>query len=256
MQARHEPYNPPDADWRLAVPIVPIPVILSGGSGTRLWPVSREARARAFAKLGGPPNRLQRAPGTADRAVRHPVDGAGAMRFFYALRPETGAATELGRLAAGLAARLGGRPLSAQDLHLTLVFVGTRPAGDANLLLELLRGFAPRWPQAPGSAELPLTRLGTFGRGLWWAGPAGPLPDWPATLADTLRQRLRDAAIGFDRRALHLHLTLLRGARRGESIDGLDDALPIVPAHWTLALGWSGADSTPQHRYRWREASG
>ena len=37
-----------------------IPVVLSGGSGTRLWPVSREAFPKPFMKLGGERSLLQR----------------------------------------------------------------------------------------------------------------------------------------------------------------------------------------------------
>jgi mannose-1-phosphate guanylyltransferase/mannose-6-phosphate isomerase len=40
--------------------IVLIPVILSGGTGTRLWPVSREAFPKPFMKLGGEFSLLQR----------------------------------------------------------------------------------------------------------------------------------------------------------------------------------------------------
>jgi 2'-5' RNA ligase len=191
-------------------------------------------------------------------------------RFFYALRPDPRAATELGRLAARLAAGIGGRPLAGDDVHLTLAFVGERPAADAPALHALLIGLAPHWP------PLPLERLGSFGRGLWWTGPAdsrgageaatpqagattgAAQPPWPARLADELHRRLDAAGIAFDRRPLHLHATLVRGARRDANgrFPALDDALPIAPLHWSLTLGWSDAESTPQRRYRWREAPG
>lgn len=35
------------------------PVILSGGSGTRLWPLSREAYPKQFLALAGEPTMLQ-----------------------------------------------------------------------------------------------------------------------------------------------------------------------------------------------------
>jgi len=71
-----------------------------------------------------------------------------------------------------------------------------------------------------------------------------------------LQQRLREAGIAFDERALHLHATLLRNARRdaGARFDAFADALPIEVARWRLALGCSDAGSTPQRRYRWHEA--
>ncbi len=37
-----------------------IPIVLSGGSGTRLWPVSREAFPKPFMRIGGTPSLLQR----------------------------------------------------------------------------------------------------------------------------------------------------------------------------------------------------
>jgi mannose-1-phosphate guanylyltransferase/mannose-6-phosphate isomerase len=49
-----------------------IPVILSGGSGTRLWPVSREAFPKPFMKLGGDLSLLQR---TVSRCL--PLAGGG-----------------------------------------------------------------------------------------------------------------------------------------------------------------------------------
>ncbi len=176
-------------------------------------------------------------------------------RWFYALRPDPDAALRLGALATRLAASLGGRPLAADDIHLTLVFVGERLVADEAVLAGALAGLASTWP------ALALTRLGRFGRGLYWAGPAHPqgapdgsAPPWPAALAGQLQQRLRAAGIAFDERPLHLHATLLRGARSsvGPRPETFADALPIIPARWTLALGCSGSGSTPQRRYRWR----
>src|SRR4249920_3716149 len=46
-------------------------VILCGGSGTRLWPVSREAMPKPFMKIGAGPSLLQR---TALRAARVGAD--------------------------------------------------------------------------------------------------------------------------------------------------------------------------------------
>lgn len=181
----------------------------------------------------------------------------------------------LGALAARLAASLGGRPLAADDIHLTLVFVGERPTADEATLAGALAGVESGWP------ALALTRLGSFGRGLYWIGPAHPQgeaasgatdgsappfpvgspappgsPPWPAALAAQLQQRLREAGIAFDERTLHLHATLLRGARRDvrPGLEAFADALPIESSRWTLALGCSDAGSTPQRRYRWREA--
>ena len=187
-------------------------------------------------------------------------------RWFYALRPDPDAALRLGALATRLAASLGGRPLAADDIHLTLVFVGERLVADEAVLAGAIAGLASTWP------ALALTRLGSFGRGLYWAGPAdpqgageagGPSPapaapmppvPWPAALTAQLQQRLRAAGVAFDERPLHLHATLLRGARSsvGPRPETFADALPIIPARWTLALGCSGAGSTPQRRYRWR----
>lgn len=53
------------------VPMI-IPVVLSGGAGSRLWPVSREALPKPFMRLGGPLSLLQR---TLARAL--PLAGAG-----------------------------------------------------------------------------------------------------------------------------------------------------------------------------------
>jgi len=51
---------------------VAIPVILSGGTGTRLWPVSREGSPKPFMRVGDGPSLLRR---TLDRALAVSPDG-------------------------------------------------------------------------------------------------------------------------------------------------------------------------------------
>lgn len=46
---------------------ISIPTILAGGTGTRLWPLSRETYPKQFCKLFGDHSLLQK---TAERAVR------------------------------------------------------------------------------------------------------------------------------------------------------------------------------------------
>lgn len=69
-----------------------IPVILSGGAGTRLWPVSREAFPKPFMKLGGSSSLLQR---TLERALPLADAGRAAIvtnrEYFFKTREEIAA---------------------------------------------------------------------------------------------------------------------------------------------------------------------
>jgi mannose-1-phosphate guanylyltransferase len=74
-----------------------IPVILSGGSGTRLWPVSREASPKPFMKVGAGESLLKK---TFDRAAALP--GAGEVvtvtnrEYLFKTRDEYGRGRETG----------------------------------------------------------------------------------------------------------------------------------------------------------------
>ncbi len=62
----------PTPDARMPDAPIITPIVLSGGAGSRLWPVSREALPKPFMRLGGPLSLLQR---TLARAL--PLAGAG-----------------------------------------------------------------------------------------------------------------------------------------------------------------------------------
>ncbi|MGB7183298.1 MAG: mannose-1-phosphate guanylyltransferase/mannose-6-phosphate isomerase, partial [Burkholderiaceae bacterium] len=107
-----------------------IPVILSGGSGTRLWPVSREAFPKPFIRLGNGPSLLQRvfsrcSPladdkvfivtnetyGFKTREECNEVNGSRASRIFQILEP-VGRNTAPAVAIAALAAKAqGGDPV-------------------------------------------------------------------------------------------------------------------------------------------------
>ncbi|MGD9943201.1 MAG: 2'-5' RNA ligase family protein [Burkholderiaceae bacterium] len=183
-------------------------------------------------------------------------DETRAPRYFFALRPDAGAAAALALLATRLAAQGAGRPLTAADIHLTLAFVGACDPAEARRLPDLLDGLLPPAPAHPGPeaeasalpARFALSRIGAFGPRLLWIGPAEPI-SWVQALSDELRRRLTAAGIAHDERPLRAHLTLLRGAREALALRGA--ATPIVPTGWTPCLGWSAPASTPQHRYDW-----
>lgn len=200
-------------------------------------------------------------------------------RFFFALRPDAEAATTLAASARRLAEAFGGRPIAADDLHLTLVFVGMRPIDDAQRLAGMLEALpahiagalpgdrlalrAAGEPVRAGDAlplalPLALSQLGSFGRGVLWVGPDERPPTAAAarTVAamlsrwvSLLQRRLRAEGIEFDERPLRPHMTLVRGASDFER----QGVVPRVvePARWSPALGASDSASTPERRYRW-----
>ena len=184
-------------------------------------------------------------------------------RFFYALRPDPEAADALAALAARVAARWGGHAFAADDIHLTLAFVGMRALDEQPALAAILQGLAPRVAPAP---PLALSRLGSFGHGVLWLAPP-PQARNDATfahaLAHEIRRRLGAARIDFDARPLKLHATLVRGARNfgaDEATTGTDDGLlapePIVAREWSLALGAGLPNPSDGRRYRWWTPAG
>lgn len=166
-------------------------------------------------------------------------------RFFVALKPDVAAAVRLAALAEDLAVRCGGRALAAGDLHMTVAFIGERPADDGAQLLALLQGPPARLPGAL------LDTIGRFSTALLWSSPSAA-PEFLVELARSVGQRLDDAAVAYDRRPLHPHLTLVRSARNREAArSAVGSCNAIEVAHWTLALGGTYPAATPPLRYRW-----
>ena len=140
--------------------------------------------------------------------------------MFFALVPPPSLAQSLGALARDVARRARGRPVPAENIHLTLVFVGAWPSARLPALLDAgaqLRGAA---------IDLSLDTLGGFRRaGVAWIGAVAP-PRLTA-LATSLATRLAAVGVALDDRPLAPHVTLARKCR-GPYPDGR-----VTPFSWT-----------------------
>lgn len=127
--------------------------------------------------------------------------------MFFALVPPPELAQSLGTLARDVARRACGRPVPAENVHLTLAFIGAWPHARLPELLDAgaqLRG-------AP--IALQLDTLGGFRRaGVAWIGAAttsSPL----AELWASLTAALASAGVALEDRPLAPHVTLARKCR-------------------------------------------
>jgi 2'-5' RNA ligase len=139
-----------------------------------------------------------------------PSDADGApLRLFFALWPDTSTVAGLAPWIARAHESCGGRPMRPEALHLTLAFLGTATARQAEELSTYTRA------QRIEAGELTLIRYGSFRReGIIWAGP-----DPEALATRTLRSTQENLwqalqSLGWARplETFQPHVTLLRKA--------------------------------------------
>lgn len=148
--------------------------------------------------------------------------GPGSANLFFALWPDQGCAGRLSSLAEDFAARLGGRAMQKDTLHLTLAFVG-RGKDDclsdlmalAGEVAEALLG-SRREAVSCGAAEVPVISLDRLGcwraKGILWAA-SDRLPPQCTILADRLRDGLVARGYVLAPRPFAAHVTLVRRIR-------------------------------------------
>lgn len=125
-------------------------------------------------------------------------------RLFYALWPDEATRAAL----AAWQASLGGKPTRADKLHLTLAFLGQRPASEAPALLRILEDMPAR------AMALTFDHVGHFPRlAIAWAGLAQPSPALQALRAACM-QALAEQALAprFEHDRFTPHVTLARQA--------------------------------------------
>ncbi|MCW5576442.1 MAG: RNA 2',3'-cyclic phosphodiesterase [Burkholderiales bacterium] len=131
------------------------------------------------------------------------------LRLFFALQPDDAVRGALAGTAAALQRDCGGRPPDAENLHLTLAFLGDVPQSRLPALFPLAAAAAETEPFA-----MALDRIGWWPRQrLVWAGARTvPLP--LRSMSGILAGGLRAAGFRTEKRRFLPHVTLLRDARR------------------------------------------
>jgi len=150
-------------------------------------------------------------------AAAGPQNGAGdgSLRLFFAVVPDAGARAALAALARDVAQAVRGRPPPAENLHLTLAFLGQVSAARRAALAAIGAAAAAAAPPF----LLTLDRVGAFrGAGIAWAG-ADRAPAELLQLVAALNDGLAAAGLPVERRPFHPHVTLARrGTRAPEGI--------------------------------------
>ena len=129
-------------------------------------------------------------------------------RVFLALLPPPAAQRALGDLARETARRAHGRPVPAENMHVTLAFVGAWPIARMPMLTEAACDVVGE------SMHVVLDELGTFRRaGVAWIGSSSP-PDALLRLQSALAAALRSGGVAFDDlQPYRPHVTLARRCR-------------------------------------------
>ena len=151
---------------------------------------------------------------TAKRPASTRATAGAALRVFFALWPDARARDALAALARDAAAQAQGRAPAAENLHLTLAFLGDVAPGRVAILQAIGRHVSAAVP----AFTLSLDCTGMFrGSGIAWAGASATPPEL-AGLVARLREALVAEGFALERRAFQPHVTLARRCRKPGSI--------------------------------------
>ena len=132
---------------------------------------------------------------------------ATSVRLFTALALPAGVSEELAAWARGWLSREGVRLVSAQNLHLTLSFLGERPRDEIGVLREVVQEFAAAAPLLAVGAPILLPRRAPRTAGVEIKDSDGRLADIQRDLAAAVAGA---GSWDLPRRGFHPHITLAR----------------------------------------------
>jgi 2'-5' RNA ligase len=162
---------------------------------------------------------------------------ADTARLFFAVWPAPEVQRALGEIARGARSECGGRAIPAENIHLTLVFLG-------NLPRERLAALETLGPAVRGRRfDLTVDRLEYWRHNrILWAGTSA-CPEALQALVSSLQEAVAGSEFRFDQRPYVPHVTLLRNARRAPA----NERCPAVA--WPVD-GFALVESAPRERGR------
>jgi len=159
-------------------------------------------------------------------------------RLFFALWPDDASRRALAAEAERLAPQCGGYPLPAENMHITLAFLGGVDASRLEALVDLTRA----WPTLDG--EWTLDRLGHFPQPrIVWAGSRTPNAEL-TTLNAELWRALGRHGFTSPQREFTPHVSLVRQADHAATVSRLSTRIRWRFDHLALVesqLGGGGS---------------
>jgi 2'-5' RNA ligase len=147
-------------------------------------------------------------PVRSDAPLLHNGRSAPGARMFFALWPGPALRPNLAHWASALQRTCGGRVMHSDNLHMTLVFIGTVALARMEELQQLALRIAPR------RFDLELAGAQFWKRNRLVCATPSSVPRQLAALVAEIEAALASAGFAFDRREYLPHMTLVRDARR------------------------------------------
>jgi 2'-5' RNA ligase len=148
-------------------------------------------------------------------------------RVFFAVFPDKFARTQLTHQAEQLVLMCGGNPVRAQQIHLTLLFLGNIAAHRIGVLQQSMKNIAVK------KFEFQLEEICYWRKNRIVYGQAKQFPAELFILVDSLRTTLSEAGLLIERNIYKPHVTLVRQAAYPTSIN-LDTPIIWHVSKWFL----------------------
>jgi 2'-5' RNA ligase len=162
-------------------------------------------------------------------------------RLFFAVWPAPSAARELAQVGDALAAIVGGKPMPAEKIHMTLAFLGSVDEEEAGAAVLAARSVKGR------EIRMTIDSVGSFRRSrVAWAAPSQPDAEL-ARLQARVAEALRGRGFSLEDRAFTAHVTLVRKIERPVP------RAPVQAVEWR-SKGFTLVESTGDGRYEVRES--